>query len=365
MHIKPVHTLNARGNVMLEVMRDYFKLSPDRLLREIQAMRNQVAETLQKKGVNYEELKSALVPDQERLEIALVFDSTLIENSWYGAEVFKRIIPLLDPKTKNSILTGDCIGSSRNQDVLFESFRESVYPVRTIDYRHSDQFFIVYVNNLTDSAFQHLADNLTDFDGFVGFANTTYESKFKTLLSTMMVNLCVKTGRLIIQGHEDDRSDSENINMSGYPFEKNGFKCISLQSSLFDILLSYKIERPVFEGFEDDTDFSLNSVTPIIQRLDGFEVEVADAKLDYLRTHKSDSLKFAGLDAVTNTELQRIIRDKMLSNYIYSMSFSAEHNVTKFNTVIEINRNENEPFRLLAALEYQPDKKTLRLITMY
>ena len=36
MEIQPVHTLNARGNVMLEAMRDYLRLTPERLLREIQ-----------------------------------------------------------------------------------------------------------------------------------------------------------------------------------------------------------------------------------------------------------------------------------------------------------------------------------------
>jgi len=69
MHIRPIHTLNARGNGMLEVIRDYFALSPDRMLFEIQGMRAQVARVLKSKGVNYDDLRAALVPDREKLEI--------------------------------------------------------------------------------------------------------------------------------------------------------------------------------------------------------------------------------------------------------------------------------------------------------
>jgi hypothetical protein len=366
MKIQPVHTLNARGNVMLEVMRDYFKLTPERLLREIQGMRSQVASILKKKGVNYDELKAALVPDQEKLEIALVFDASRIENGWYGLEIFQKVIPLLDPKTKNSILTGDYIGDDEKQDILFEAFQEAIYPFRPINYLHSSQFFIVYVNNLTDTAFQRLADGLGEFHGYVGFANTTYSSPFKTFLSTMLVNLCVKSAKTIIQEHEDDRGNDENVNMSGFPFEEHGYKCLSVPSNLFGVLLTYKIERPIYSGFEVDTDFSLNAVTSKVRRLDDFDIQVEEAKLDYLKSYKADSLKFAGLSAVTSEELQGIIRGKMLSSYIYSMSHSNEHNVTKFNIIIEIDgAASGEPFRLLAALEYRPDEDILRLITLY
>ena len=97
---------------MLEVIRDYFGLSPDRMLFEIQGMREQVARVLKSKGVNYDDLRAALVPDREKLEIALIFDTMKIEDSWYGYQVFERIIPLLDPRTKNSVLVGDYIGES-------------------------------------------------------------------------------------------------------------------------------------------------------------------------------------------------------------------------------------------------------------
>lgn len=69
--ILPIHTLNARGNGMPEVIRDYFGLSPGRMLLEIQEMRAHIARTLKSKGINHDDLRAALVPDREKLEIEL------------------------------------------------------------------------------------------------------------------------------------------------------------------------------------------------------------------------------------------------------------------------------------------------------
>ena len=88
---KSLHTLNARDHVMLEVMRDHFRLSADHMFREIQGLRRAAEEALAQKGIGYDKLRSALVPDQHRREIALVFDSMTIKSSWYGLDVFKRV----------------------------------------------------------------------------------------------------------------------------------------------------------------------------------------------------------------------------------------------------------------------------------
>ncbi|SFS99079.1 hypothetical protein SAMN04488040_2638 [Sulfitobacter marinus] len=321
--VLPIHTLNARGHVMLEVVRDHFNIPPDRMLFEIQAMRKQVVDVLKTKGINYDELRAALVPDREKLELALIFDTMKIESSWYGYEVFKRLIPLLNPRSKNSILHGDYVGENEHQDILFEAFRDAGYPVEQITFQHSTQFYIVYINNLTDTAFQKLAGGLIGFEGHVGCANVTHHSHFKALLSLRLTNLGVKFGRKIIQGHEDDRDETENVNMSGYPFEENGYECISIRSDLEGVFLSYKIESPVFDGFEVDTEMSINSVNSSVERLDDLDVHVEDAKLEYIKTAKAGSLHHAGLSDVSKEEFREIIRGKLRSNHIYNMSYLA------------------------------------------
>jgi hypothetical protein len=93
---------------------------------------------------------------------------------------------------------------------------------------------------------------------------------------------------------------------------------------------------------------------------------VADAKLGYVKASKSGSIIRAGLEDITADQLAALIRSKISASYIYSMSFNETHNVAKFNVIIELPRPGNGgQLRLLAAMEYKPDGKTLRLITLY
>jgi hypothetical protein len=56
----------------------------------------------------------------------------------------------------------------------------------------------------------------------------------------------------------------------------------------------------------------------------------------------------------------------VLDGYIYIMAFDEEHNVQKFNIIIELPGPKNaKPVRLWAALEYNTAAKMLRLITLY
>ncbi|MFO1033572.1 MAG: hypothetical protein U1E15_05645 [Hyphomicrobiales bacterium] len=363
---KSVHTLNARGNIFLEIMRDHFKLSSEQMFREIQALRDSVERALSLKGINYDALKTALVPDRKRKEIALVFDSLVIDDGWYGLEVARRIIPLFDKDSNHAVLVGDYIDTGAGQKLLEEALSQAVTLIRPVDYRHSSQFYIVYINNLTDAMIARFHNGLYDWGPYIGFADTTYTSPFKTLLSTMLVNSFVKHRRIIIQGHEDDRLNSEDVNTSGFPFEQNGYVCRSVQSLLEGTFLSYKIERPVFPGFEVDTEFSLNAISNKPLPLLDFTIEVEQAKLAYLKSAKSGSVTRAGVAEFTNDQLASLLRSKISSSYIYNMSYNENHNVAKFNVIVELtNQPETSHMRLLAAMEYKAESKTLRLITLY
>lgn len=358
-----IHTVNARGNIFLEVMRDHFDLSPAIMHREIQGMRNQVVRSLEAKGIAYDDLKPALVPDRKRKEIALIFDSSKIASGWYGLEVWKQYMPLFEMQSKHSVLEGDYIGGS--QDRLYEAMVETVQFVKPTEWVYSNQYHIVYINNLSPAMFEQFASALIDYPPYVGYADTSYASPFKWVLAGTLCHVFIKHGKLIIQGHEDDRVDAEDVNMIGYPFEDLGYECRSIMGTYEGVLLSYKIERPVIPGFETDTEFSLNAVTATPSTLDGFEVEVEEAKMGYLKSAKSGSIEKARLSDVSSAELAKLIGSKIAGSYLYNLSFEAEHNTTKFNVIIELPFEDADPVRLLAALEYKPDDRKLRLITLY
>jgi hypothetical protein len=260
---------------------------------------------------------------------------------------------------------GDYIGNG-HEDLLFEMLSESLIPARDIIYKHSSQFYIVYINNLTERMVGSFTAGLSIFPYYAGYVDTTFSSRFKTCLSTILVNAYIKHRKVIIFGHEEDRDDADDVNMLGYPFEDFGYTIRSIRDDLKGVLLSYKIERPVFRGFEADTEFSLNSVTPTPLPLTEFQVQIDESKFGYLTREKTETLRRIGLLGGNPSQLQRMIAERIASNYIYGMSYDDEHGTAQFNIMLEIKiSNIGRPFRVLAGLKYLPERKLLSPITLF
>ena len=145
-------------------------------------------------------------------------------------------------------------------------------------------------------------------------------------------------------------------------FEGFGFTIRSLRETPYDVLLSYKIERPVFTGFQYDTEFSLNAVSPNPLPLTECLIEIDERKLKYLVREKTESLRRIGLLGGDNpSELQAMIAERIQSNYIYNMSYNTEYDTVQFNIMLEITvRESSVPFRVLASLKYLPHEKRLK-----
>lgn len=269
--------------MFLEVIKEYFSLDDKIMHFQINGMFDELLNILQSKKIEYTNLKSCLVPKINKKEIGLIFDWTKIESDWYGYVVFEKLIPLFDKKSKFSVLCGDYIGDNELQNDLFFNFYSEIFQTKDFSYNHSSQFFVVYINNLSNKMFADLINGLENFEPFVGYFDLTNQSFIKSYLSTILVNTFIKNEKTIILGHEDDRDNSENINILDYPFEKFGYQIKSLQEIYFGVFLSYKIERQIFEGFKVDTDFSLSSMSPIISEI--VDIEIEDNKFDYLKKH--------------------------------------------------------------------------------
>jgi hypothetical protein len=365
--LRPVHTLNARGHMLLEIVRAEFNLDGAAMLREIQALRREVEEVLGAKGISYDALRPALVPSQKRREIALVFDSTAIDDNFYGRQIFNRYMPLFDARSDHSVLVGDYGTLDDNDEpLLAKALHDTVAPVRPVKYRHSSQFFIVYINNLSNQMFTRFDAGLRPFAGYVGHADMTYGSTFKILLSTMLANGFIKHGRTLIQPHEGDRSNGEDINPSLLDFETLGYTCRSISDNLAGPLLSYKIERPVIDYHDTDTEMALNAVSIKPLPLGDFTICVDEAKAAYARTHNAAAIARAGIDQISASELGDLIASKIRASYIYRLEYQAAFDITKFNVILELSAREGrQPVRLLATLEYRPDNQVLKLITLF
>ena len=303
------------------------------------------------------------MPSLDRHEAAFVFDT--LESQWHGGEALEIIIPALDRRSHHSFLGGDLIDLRHDQDFMLRLFRESVRFTRDVKFVHSSQFHLIYVNNVSPQMLQNLNEALTRYKPYVGFMPLTYSSRAKTYLSMILGNLFIKTKNKVLMGHEDDRPDDENVNLLGYHFEGYSCECLSLRSMLFDMFLSYKIERAVYSGFESDTELSLNAVSETIVPLAQLDVVIEDDKLGYLRKQKRGTLEKVGLFGTDKAAITELIRSKIASNYIYNLAYLEEHGVIKFNILIEALRESSRPIKLLVALEYKPTDHALRVITLY
>ncbi|KAA1189261.1 hypothetical protein F0M18_16450 [Pseudohalioglobus sediminis] len=349
---------------MLEVTREYFGLNPGQMYHGIQATHAQAVDILTSKNIKYLDLRSALAPRVDRVEAAFLFDSECISSDWYGYEVANSIIPLFAPESTHSILCGDLIGD--DQELIRSLLRESLIPARSYNFKHGTLLYCVYLNNLSDAAVQRFHDELSKTPAYLGYMPMEYASPAKFYLSTILVNAYVKHRKQIVLPHEDDRPNSENANLIDYPFAKYSYRLSSLQSMYFDLFLSYKIERPVLPGFTVDTEMSLNAVSENVLPIDDFSILLSDDKFNYLMREKRGKLEKAGIASVTRNGLSQLIQEKINGSYIYNMTHLADHDVTKFNVIIELPRTDGgHPTRMLASLEYQPNQKQLRVITLH
>ncbi len=359
-HTVRIHTINSRSHSMLEVLRDLYGVTE--VKNEIQRMHGELIKILKEKNINYTDLRSALVPSTDKEEAVFIFDSSVTNSGLYGREIFNQILPLLEPRSTQSILVGDLLGD--DQHFIYEILRESLALKRSFTFKHSTLLYGVYINNLTRSSKEKINQGLVSYGGYLGYIQTTFQSRAKIYVSTTMCGFLLKKGKTFIMAHEDDRLNSENVNITPYNLEQHGYSVTSLQSNYFSIFLSYKIERPVFDIDTTDIEIALNSISNDVKALDEFDVVLDEDKYAHLINEKQGKLKQVGLAEANRTQIKNRIKTKVGNNYIYNLRYDERHDVMLFNVLLELEHSEGYPARMTVSLEYMPNQKSLRVITL-
>jgi hypothetical protein len=275
----------------------------------------------------------------------------MIDSFSYGYEVAKMLIPLLDKNSVNSILLGDYIGDYRHAEMYKDLFFKYIHPNKSITYKAHELFYLVYINNLSNEHFNTLNKGLQKMNSYIGYFDLTYSSPMKTVLSSILVRAILKNKTTIINPTEADIDE----NLTGFPFEGNGYRVVGIDDLSYGMFLSYKIEREVFSGYEADHQFSINALSDHVLDLSALQLIIKQDKLEYLRQEKSGSMEMAGLNTLTTDELSIIIKKKLKDNYLFNLSFNSDHGTMKFNILIEVPRIDRaKPIKLIIALEYAP-----------
>lgn len=358
-----IFTLDARGNVLLPVIVKTFDLNNKEYAKMVSNAFEEFENKLSEKSITYDKLKSALIPvHKDKYEVAFVFDSTSIDSSWFGYDVFEQILPALNKDSTCSILCGEIIADNLPLDIVYKIMFSDIKQFHATSFRHPTQYFVVYINNLTESHKEAIITKLKRYIPFIGYVDTTFASYFKSLISRSLVHLCIKHKNIIILSHEDDLDDSQNVNNCGYSFEKYGFKYISIKEMYFSLFLSYKIESVMADV--EDLNYSMWSIAPNYKP-STFNVHVDERKIEYLNRDKSELMKKLGLKSYTAKEIEELIKYQLDKTYFYNLEYLEGYSIPKFNVSLELETTSKEKRKVVVALKYSNQKNAFELITMY
>lgn len=369
-----IHTLNARGNVLLSALHDYYSWSDSRTFQEIQEFHSELLEILHAKGIDYELLRSALTPQPTKHEAAFLFDEQRCDDAHApGIECVEELIKALNQDSMHSILCGELIDTQ--DQIARPLLQRSAVVAKDLNFKHPCFCYVLYVNNLSETNVTAIDSRLREHKAYLGYVPCTYASLAKTFVSMHLMNLGIKQGSTVILGHEDDLPNTENHNPHLVDYAALGLHLKSLQSMYFGVFLSYKPEWILLEESDDDLEMALRAMSKAVAPLTEFTVDIEDKKFEkYLKTEKTESgrpgklgkLKKAGLADLTKAELEEAIRSKLRMSYLYNMEWVDEptYQLSKFNIMLEFQRENGHPERMVASLEYKPSERVLRLLTI-
>lgn len=364
---KVIYRFNTSNDCLFPVMKKCFGLSDMDIYYTIESEFDVFRRRLSYKKISYEKLKLALIPnqDKDRKEICFVFDSDKIESDGYARYIFDVLIPLLDKESTYSILYGDYIDILDNQSMLHKFLDETMVCYRHTEYRYSAQFFLVYFNRLTKNQYERIVEGLAQKPWFIGYVDITHGSSFKSYVSMILINLCVKCQNKIIASHPADYLDEDNINMKGYSFEKYGFEFVSINEESFNQFLNYKIETEIID--DNDISFSFNALFPKFDTTQKLKMSVNDSKwYKYLMDKENGKgviLEKLGYSDDDKEEFIKRIYKKICCNYLYNLRRNKQ-GVLLFNVCIELPTVSGNMRKTMVGLKYLPEIGEMQIITV-
>lgn len=367
-----IYTFDTRSFFLYPAIKYAFELGDQDVYQAIQDGLKVLKNQLAVKEISYEALKGALIPnqDKDRFETCFIFDCSQIDSADYGHCVFEKLIPYLDKKSTYSILSGDYIDvlhkyHSDSQLFLRSEMNNVLARCHKSQYRHSDQYYLIYINRLTGEQRLRIVEGLYPYSWFTGFADVTYSSRFKSYISYILTPVCIKNKNRIIAPHPSDFKDEENINERGFPFESNGFALSSINDDSYGAFLTYKIETKIPD--REDIGFSFNALFPKFDSFEKINLRISDDKWNkYLTDKEKGKGRIVELLGYASADKERFIREVsrlICTNYIYNLRKN-EYGDLLFNTCIELLTINGNPRKTTVALKYHPDDGTIDIITI-
>jgi len=357
-------TFDSRSNITWDLLGNYFNLNDKQMHDEIEANFNNLKVILKKNKINYDELRSVLTPSQDKYEICFVYDSSkTVNETSYGYEILNGLLPDLLECEKLSVFYGDIItDGSRKSNIIVKDVLQQNFPTYDFNnYKMANQYFVVYVNNLTKNALDKIDIVQRKYPSYVGYIDMSFPNLLKDILSTCIGVRFIKIkNKICIPTPEDDLENARGYVC--YSFDEKRDSIVGIEDVLFSTFLSFKIQRSFFSFDVNDQILGLIAVYDSSVNLSEFSIILTDKKLKYIKENKNGSLKITGLDELSKVEFVQLIQNRINTNYIFDIELN-EH-CFKFATTIDVKK-ENTQRKYIAVFEIIKEKKQLRVISFY
>lgn len=361
-----IYTFDTRDLITWALLKDHFKLEPKRIFHEINIQFEMMIKRLESINVPYGELKNVLVPQKNKREICLVFDSMQIQSSAYGRVILNEIMPVILTFGKVAVFYGDLLGKqNREWQLQFKLLLErEIIGITNFSYKNSNQFFLVFLNNITEQRLQLIISNINKLKYYIGYFDLTYRSLLKDIVSCSISQRFFIYKNIAIMASAED--DDEDVNYCLYDFKKSNYIVRNVDQNQYGSFLCFKIYRRFYEFDREDFHFSLNALTEYPTFIDDYEIIIDEPKFNYLLQNKNGSLSITGIDSLNIHDFKSVLASHINRNYIFNIEFKHDYKCIKFNTILDFYNSESmHKEKYVIAFEYLQEKKQLRLITMY
>ena len=361
-----IHLINSEGEV-LSVYRDCFNVSNNRFSKELLDLHKDLKESLKNEGIDYYSLRNSLVPktDSEEKEICLIYDTSKINDSWYGKVIFNELIEKFDLFHEQfCVCSGDfldILNTSKSKEILKNLLFENLIRYNDTNFTIPNQYYLIYIRPIKNKKIEELINRISKNEFFVGYIDTTFESGFKKYISLILVQSFIKYKKFIIQQSESDKVEHNNI----YNFKFKNYKFKNIPEIQYLIFLNIKISDLIEDKNEYDTDM-LSITSGIIPNIVD-NIILADEKWEYLLENKLDQIKKLELKEVEKNLFLEKVKSLIKDRRIYNINYKELENgkmLYLFDVFFEyVGKLKTNKFRL--AFEYLPDDNIFKITTFY
>lgn len=374
-----IHAINAYTNVFIEATANELNLADSEIQALIGGMFNNVNETLEKRNINYSDLRWALTPRSDRSEVAFIFDSSKAVSPFYGeefSEIWLAAMDIAGGPRKTAILEGDILEPLTNRARQAIDQQLSYSDSRNNSRNATRQYFVVYFTNVSGSQLEVLDQQMhSKSNAYLGYIDCSCWSPFKGALLLPQVGLRIENRMITV---EDDEG---NANLRGYPFKDFGYEVVGVDEILYGTMLEFRIDIGASQWSAQDTSVSIGALSGVLRDISSMNLILDEARFKYLTDevagHGTSILK-AGLAGLSRHRLTDAIKKELSKGLLYNLRSVEGSKIVKgvkvsepkndalmFSVQVEFPDITNTPQRYQVGVKYDTAKHRGEIVTMY